>query len=288
MPKRNTAAPVVIKRKKVVAGDGHHGGAWKVAYADFVTAMMAFFLLMWLLNATTETQRKGLADYFDPRIPLSRVSGGGSGAFGGDSVFSENVQAQDGMGGTKANPMDNKQSQGDSGVVRVADDQSDGVAEALTQLDNLFRGLSGESEFDDQLLQHVRTRVSDEGLVIELFDADDKPLFDVGSSRPTERMTELLGMVAQVISLVKNDVAVEGHTDAKPFQGRGYGNWELSADRAQSARRTLKEGGVAPDRFQRVTGKAATDPALPDLPEDARNRRVEIILLRTDLTPRDG
>lgn len=287
MPKKNTAAPIVIKRKKVMGGDGHHGGAWKVAYADFVTAMMAFFLLMWLLNATTEQQRKGLADYFDPRIPISTVSGGGTGAFGGDSVFSEEVLAQDGLGGSMATPMDNEQSQGDSGVVRVDDDQAEGVAQALTELDNLFRGLSGESEYDDELLQHVRTRVSDEGLVIELFDADGRPLFDAGSSRPTPRMTELLEMVATVVGLVANDVAVEGHTDSTPFQGRGYGNWELSADRAQAARRALIEGGVAPDRFQRVTGRADREPALPDLPADARNRRVEIVLLRTDLDPQE-
>lgn len=98
MAGQGNAAPVIIKRKKVVAGGGHHGGAWKVAYADFVTAMMAFFLLMWLLNATTEKQRKGLSDYFNPTIPISRISGGGDGALGGETMFSENTRAQAGTG----------------------------------------------------------------------------------------------------------------------------------------------------------------------------------------------
>ena len=106
------AAPVIIKRKKVIAGGGHHGGAWKVAYADFVTAMMAFFLLMWLLNATTEKQRKGIADYFNPTIPVNRVSGGGDGAFGGDSVFSEDVLAQSGTGGSRTVPTAERQALG--------------------------------------------------------------------------------------------------------------------------------------------------------------------------------
>ncbi len=108
-------APVIIKRKKVVGGGGHHGGAWKVAYADFVTAMMAFFMLMWLLNATTEQQRKGIADYFTPTIPINRVSGGGDGAFGGDSIFSENVLPRNGTGGTNTRTSNEQNSRGDTG-----------------------------------------------------------------------------------------------------------------------------------------------------------------------------
>src|SRR6056297_3628283 len=106
-------APVIIKRKKVVAGGGHHGGAWKVAYADFVTAMMAFFLLMWLLNATTENQRKGLADYFSPTIPVNRISGGGDGSFGGDSVFSENTLARNGIGATNRRATESREARGE-------------------------------------------------------------------------------------------------------------------------------------------------------------------------------
>ena len=108
-------APVIIKRKKVVKGGGHHGGAWKVAYADFVTAMMAFFMLMWLLNATTEQQRKGLADYFSPTIPIVRISGGGNGAFGGDSIFSEMTLPQTATGASNKNPTAADQARGATG-----------------------------------------------------------------------------------------------------------------------------------------------------------------------------
>ena len=108
MAGQSNVAPVIIKRKKVIAGGGHHGGAWKVAYADFVTAMMAFFLLMWLLNATTEKQRKGISDYFSPTIAVNRISGGGDGAFGGDSVFTEETLAQNGTGADSAKPTESK------------------------------------------------------------------------------------------------------------------------------------------------------------------------------------
>lgn len=123
-------APVIIKRKKVVGGDGHHGGAWKVAYADFVTAMMAFFLLMWLLNATTEKQRKGLADYFAPTIPINRVSGGGSGAFGGDSVFSEETLPQNGTGASNKHPTNGDKARGDTGIDRSGENAGDTAFEA--------------------------------------------------------------------------------------------------------------------------------------------------------------
>lgn len=273
---------VVIKRKRAAAEEGHHGGAWKVAYADFVTAMMAFFLLMWLLNATTEEQRKGLADYFDPRIPISPISGGGTDIFGGDSSVSQNENAQTGLGASNDTPMDNERPRGESGVNEDGG-AKDGTAEALTELDNRFRGVSGESDRADELMQHVRTRQSDEGLVIELFDVAGKPLFERGTDRPTELMARLLEMVAKVATLSTNDLAVKGHTDGRPFTRGGYGNWELSADRAQAVRRGLVKGGIAPDRMQRVTGRADRELAHPDLPFDPRNRRVEITLLRSDI-----
>lgn len=284
MPTADRGAATIVKRRKVVAADGHHGGAWKVAYADFVTAMMAFFLLMWLLNATTEDQRKGLAEYFDPRIPISRVSGGGAGMLGGDAMLSEEEMAQAGTGATSERASSERNQRGDSGV---APEQSrhDGVAEALTDVDNAFRGLSGESDLADETLRHIRTRLSDEGLVIELFDVDGEPLFGAGSARPTPRMAALLDMVGRILALAENEVAVAGHTDATPFasRGGGYGNWELSSDRAHAARRALKAAGVVPERFARVTGKADSDPAFPEDPVDPRNRRVTITLLRSDL-----
>ncbi len=273
-------AAMIVKRKKVVAGDGHHGGAWKVAYADFVTAMMAFFLLMWLLNATSEEQRAGLAEYFDPRVPIAKISGGGTGAFGGDSMFSENTMAQNGTGASAQNPMNNDQSRGDTGTAsRQADE---GSAQELTALDNLFRGMTGESEAADALLQHIKTRVTDEGLVIELFDVDGQPLFKAGSAEPTEQMKALLEMVGGVARLVTNRIAITGHTDASPFAANSaYGNWELSTDRAQVSRRALSGAGVEDHRMARVTGKADTEPTPNAAADDPRNRRVQITLLRT-------
>ncbi|MDF2231131.1 flagellar motor protein MotB [Albimonas sp. CAU 1670] len=272
-------AAMIVKRKKVVGGDGHHGGAWKVAYADFVTAMMAFFLLMWLLNATTEEQRAGLAEYFDPRVPIAKISGGGTGAFGGDSMFSESTMSQNGTGASAQNPMQNEQSKGDTGTLSRKGDE--GSAQELTELDNLFRGMTGESEAADELLQHIKTRVTDEGLVIELFDVDGKPLFRSGSAEPTPQMTALLEMVGGVARLVTNRIAITGHTDASPFAADApYGNWELSTDRAQVTRRALGEAGVEVARMARVTGKADTEPAPNAALDDPRNRRVQITLLR--------
>ena len=289
MKPKDGGGVTIVKRKKIIAAP-HHGGAWKVAYADFVTAMMAFFLLMWLLNATSEDQRKGLAEYFDPKIPISRVSAGGSGMFGGHDIFSEDTSAQSGTGASARLPTRELQARGDMGtegepVERDGrtpgdSDGDDGVEAARRELDTLFQGLSGESDVENELLRHVRVRITDEGLVIELFDADGRPLFELGSAQPTPRMRTLLEMVGQAISLVVNDVAVDGHTDSLPFSRPGYGNWELSSDRAHAARRALTGAGVDPDRMARVVGKADRDPAEPDNPADPRNRRVTITLLR--------
>lgn len=136
------AAPVIIKRKKVIKGGGHHGGAWKVAYADFVTAMMAFFMLMWLLNATTEQQRKGIADYFSPTIPINRVSGGGNGAFGGDSVFSEETLPKNGIGGTMARSTPEENSRGETGA-DVGEEST--ATEALKDVEAMLMGRGAES-----------------------------------------------------------------------------------------------------------------------------------------------
>ena len=275
----------IIKKKKVSGGEGHHGGAWKVAYADFVTAMMAFFLLMWLLNATSEEQKKGLAEYFDPKIPIARISGGGAGAFGGDSVFSEETLAQSGQGADALASTEAEQARGDSGTADGADtgETPGEAADPLEQVSKVFKGMRGESDVADGLLRHIRTRVTDEGLVIELFDTAEHPLFESGTAELTPRMTALLTMVGQVASLLENEVAIAGHTDSAPFRAAGYGNWELSSDRAQAARRTLTGAGMPADRIARVVGKADRDLAVPDNPMDPRNRRITVTILRSDL-----
>lgn len=275
MARQGNAAPVIIKRKKVVGEHGHHGGAWKVAYADFVTAMMAFFLLMWLLNATTEKQRKGIADYFDPVIAVNRISGGGDGAFGGDSMFSEDVLAQTGTGASATRPTDQRQAMGLTGDAEAAAEQR-----ALEDLDSALRATSGESTAMERLMRHVVTRITDEGLVVELFDLPDSPLFIPASATATPLLKELMQVVADSFRLVGNQVAVQGFVPSFPITLIENPVWALSAERAQGARALLQGAGLDPKRIQRVTGYADRRPAVND-PMAQRNNRLELVLLRT-------
>jgi len=170
--------PIIIKRKKVSGGDGHHGGAWKVAYADFVTAMMAFFMLMWLLNATTEKQRKGLADYFSPTIAVARVSGGGDGAFSGDSMQAEETLA--------------------------AGSEGEASARELSELEEVQLGIvgrGGDSLVREMAKRHITTRLTDEGLVVEIFDLEGAPLFDPETNAPTPTMGEIASILNEAFAL---------------------------------------------------------------------------------------
>ena len=265
MGTQSNAAPVIIRRKKIIAG-GHHGGAWKVAYADFVTAMMAFFMLMWLLNATTEKQRKGLADYFTPTVAISRVSGGGDGAFGGESIFSEEVLPKVGTGATSLRPTES--------------DRAKGAAqqEALKKVEEALLSLGGQSAIQAAALKHVVTRVTDEGLVVELFDLPDAALFEGLSSQPTQLLEELSLMLRQAFELVVNPVAVEGHVSSRPIVFVSNPVWEVSMERADKMRRMLLDDGMAERRIVRVTGHADRELAVSN-PLAARNNRLEVILL---------
>ena len=260
-----------------MGGGGHHGGAWKVAYADFVTAMMAFFLLMWLLNATTEKQRKGLADYFNPTIPINRVSGGGDGAFGGTSIMTDDTLARNGTGDPAHATIQSTQPQGVDGPALGAMDKED--AELLRKVEQELAALSGESMISDRLLRHVVTRLTDEGLVIELFDTDEAALFLGDTDQPAPVLHDLLRVVAEVAALADNPVAVTGHVRAFPVTLARDPVWDLSTARAQSARVVSVAAGLDPARVQRVTGHADRRPATAD-PTAARNNRIEVILLR--------
>lgn len=268
-------APIIIKRKKVIAG-GHHGGAWKVAYADFVTAMMAFFLLMWLLGATTEKQRKGIADYFNPTIPVNKVSGGGSGAFGGDSVFTENTLAQNGTG---AGP----------GIDAASAEETENSAEAseeatpdpMEELENMLSAKAGESMVSDLLQRHVVTKLTDEGLIVEVFDVPGVPLFD-DIDEPTETMIELSRSIAEVFRLASNEIAVQGYVASVPLAARENMVWERSYARANRVRQLLEAQQLSRQRMDRVTGFADTEPVIADRLAQ-RNNRLEIILLRENI-----
>lgn len=259
---------IIIKRKKVVAADGHHGGAWKVAYADFVTAMMAFFLLMWLLNATTEEQRKGLADYFNPTIPISRISGGGSDGLNGSSIFTEETFARMGTGATRKETVN-----------RPVNGKTNGnnEEEVIAQLQQLQSNLV---ERDGRLSEHVAVKLSPEGVIVELVDSEDTPLFSLGRSEPTSLMMTLLEVVSESFDQFGNSVKIVGHTDNTQYTGAAkYDNWSLSLDRGAIARRVLVENGVSSDRIKEVSGKADTDPLIIDNPGAAQNRRISIVIL---------
>ncbi len=272
-------ASVIIKRKKVVGGGGHHGGAWKVAYADFVTAMMAFFMLMWLLNATTEQQRSGIADYFSPTIPIHRISGGGEGAFGGESIFSEDTLPRNGTGAAANRATQENRARGATG----SDSDSDDAAQdkAFESLDAMLQGFGGESRVMENALEHINTRITDEGLVIEVFSLDSRPIFEPGTDQPTPLLRDLALLISEITKTVTNDIAVEGHVRAQPLVLAENPVWPLSHKRATQMRVLMEGLGISAQRMQRVTGHADRDPIARN-PMALRNDRLEVVLLRND------
>lgn len=274
----NELAPIIIKRKKVVAGGGHHGGAWKVAYADFVTAMMAFFLLMWLLNATTEKQRKGIADYFTPTIAIARVSGGGDGPLGGDSVFAENTLPRMGTGSTSLRPASANGETGTFTQGETGDDAGD-QKEEFKQVEDMLMGRGGESMVADELLQHIVTKVTDEGLTVEFFDTPNAPLFN-DDATPTPLLEDLALVLARASGVVTNPLAIEGHTAAFPLVLAHDPAWDVSAMRASAFRQLLGAEGMNDRRIQRVTAYGDREP-VHENPMNVRNNRIEVVFLRS-------
>lgn len=246
--------PIIIKRK-VVKGGGHHGGAWKVAYADFVTAMMAFFLMMWLINATTEEQKGGIADYFSPDVPMSARSAAGDGMLTGESMLTPGDFADD-------------ESDTDFAQVQVA----------------LNEQLNGDAEPGD-LTQHLFIHMTDDGLVIEIVDIANRNLFESGSAVPSALLRKIVKVLSPVIGQARNRIGISGHTDSTRFStASGYDNWELSSDRANVMRRLMKDSGVSRGRFVEVNGRADTQPLSTDqnAPE---NRRVSVTLFHSSRYP---
>jgi len=258
--------PTIIKRRRVVKAAEHHGGAWKVAYADFVTAMMAFFLLMWLLNATTEEQRKGIADYFSPTIPISRISGGGSDGLNGSSIMTEDTYARMGTGAARKET-----------VARHSEGKQDCENKIAAELQSLKESMSADGK---QLSEHMLIKMSPEGLVLEITDSEDAPLFPVGRSDPSELLTGMLGQVAKSFATFENDIKIVGHTDSLSYRdGASYDNWNLSSDRANAARKLLLAANLNPSRILEVSGKADTDPLIQGDTSAPQNRRISITIL---------
>ncbi|MCC5984424.1 MAG: chemotaxis protein MotB [Rhodobacteraceae bacterium] len=266
---QNESRPIVIKRRRIVAGGGHHGGAWKVAYADFVTAMMAFFLMLWLLGSTTDDQRKGLADYFSPTVPVHRVSGGGDGLDGGDTVIDRRHLA-----GDHAQPA--VDAAGPGGGAPDAPSESEPPLETIEALLNDAASADAQGA---ELLRHLLLRITEDGLQIEVFDLDDSPLFAPGTAEPMPVLQALGGLLAEVLGLVSNPITLDGHVRAHAVVEREDRAWDLSMSRPQTLRQLLEDGGIMAQRFRHVTGHGDRQPVTGN-PVSPRNNRV-VLLLRT-------
>ncbi|WP_448577736.1 flagellar motor protein MotB [Thermaurantiacus sp.] len=266
---------ILVKKLRGRKHAAHHGGAWKVAYADFVTAMMAFFLLMWLLGATDENQRKGIADYFAPTVMPSDQSGGSNGVMGGRSLAEPEGNAPyPQMSGIRpATPY--QTSQREKAERRKEDREAlERVAQEIRERIQSDPGLK-------DLSQQLRLEVTDEGLRIELIDRADYSMFRSGTAEMDPRARALLATVAAAVREMPNRLAVRGHTDSIPFSGaNGMNNWTLSTYRAEATRAVLARNGIGEDRFQRLEGLADTEPLYPADPRDPRNRRISMTLLR--------
>lgn len=262
---------VVIKKKARGGHGGHHGGAWKVAYADFVTAMMAFFLLLWLLSTTTQEQKIGIAHYFNPPNN-STAYGGGTGIMGGASVVETDGHAPK-----------------DAPVIPPSAETNDELAVQAKE-DALFRQVADELKKAvmnipelKALLDNLMIDVTPEGLRITLTDSQGRPLFENGDARMFPYTEQMLAVVANVVAPMRNNLAIGGHTDVVPYRGENpaYTNWELSADRAQAARRALMKEGIPEKRIEKVTGYGSQQPLLVDQQDSVKNRRITIIVLRS-------
>jgi chemotaxis protein MotB len=315
--------PIIIIRKKKKGGHAaHHGGAWKVAYADFVTAMMAFFLLLWLLNVTTDVQRKGIADYFAP-ASISKSESGAGGVFGGQTITSNGAEISDhsqpstqditiptvGQGEEgdeevkgKDNGDDGKNTKGEDNKANSGADNNTGmtkeeqaVAKAMKSEEDVFK--KAEQTLRQAILANPELQAfanqividrTPEGLRIQIIDRDKFSMFPSGGAVPYERARDLMMLVGKVIARLPNKISVTGHTDGTPFTaGSGRDNWTLSTERANVSREYLVQAGVDESHIARVSGLADRDPYASD-PKDSRNRRISIVLLRQSLAPVPG
>jgi chemotaxis protein MotB len=289
-------APIIIKKIKKGGGGGHSGGAWKVAYADFVTAMMAFFLLLWLLNSVTQEQLEGISNYFAPASASATKSGSGQ-VLGGQAVSqpigsltqaSENSQAQvvDLPPPTQAPPPAEITSQPTQTPQQITEQQAREAVQKKEQeqFDQAVKELNNAISQNEnkELAKSLMVENTAEGLRIQVVDQDGAAMFPSGSSQPNDRMLKVLKLVSQAITEMPQNVSITGHTDAKKFGGgeSGYTNWELSADRANASRRALQQLGVPADRIVKVVGEADRDPLVAADPDSERNRRIAIVLLR--------
>jgi chemotaxis protein MotB len=276
--------PIIIKRIKK-AGHSAHGGAWKIAYADFVTAMMAFFLLMWLLGSTTDGDKKGIADYFNSPLKVAFFGGTGAGdatslVKGGGNSLTESV------GQVKKGKSETADEKARKKAVRAQ--QAKAESERLRVLKNKVEEVIANDERLAKYKSQIQLDITAEGLRIQIIDDQSRPMFDSGAAEINGYMHDVLRAIGRVLDEVPNRLTIEGHTDAKAFSAgeRGYSNWELSADRANASRRELILGGLSGSKVLRVQGLAASMLYEKDAPESPMNRRISIIVMNRDAEDR--
>ncbi len=279
------AQPIIIKRIKK-GGHAAHGGAWKIAYADFVTAMMAFFLLMWLLGSTTEGDKKGIADYFNSPLKVAFFGGSGAGDAssvikGGGNNLSESVgQVKKGSTSETAAEKARKKA--------IRQEQARAEQERLRVLKTKVEEVIANDERLAKYKTQIRLDMTAEGLRIQIVDDQNRAMFDSGSSSVNPYMRDILQAIGRVLDEVPNRLTIEGHTDAKPFSAgeRGYSNWELSADRANASRRELIFGGLDGVKILRVQGLSSSVPFEKQDPLSPINRRISIIVMNREAEDR--
>lgn len=276
--------PIIVKRVKKVSGGGQ-AAAWKIAYADFMTAMMAFFLVMWLLGSTTEGDRQGIQDYFQNPMKVAMSGGSGSGDAtsiidgGGKSLSETTGQGQRSVGKN----IDPAQDQDHLKRLQAAAEAR--RLQALKQ--QVEVSLTNDARLNEYRSQ-IYLDMTRDGLRIQIVDDQQRPMFDSGSSQVKPYMRELLRLIGSVLADVPNRLTLEGHTDSMPFSSGagGYSNWELSADRANASRRELLAGGMDDTQVMRVQGLAASMPFKPDDPRAAINRRISILVMNREAEDR--
>jgi chemotaxis protein MotB len=274
--------PIVIKRIKKVAG-GHHGGAWKIAYADFVTAMMAFFLLMWLLGSTASGDLKGIADYFQNPLKVSMSGGSGAGDAtsilkgGGKDITSTSGQVKGGETTAKSKAPNIKDAKTEQLRQEFEQREKATLNELKKNIERLIESNSMLRQFKNQLLIDV----TPEGLRIQIIDEKNRPMFDTSSAELKPYSRVILREIGKALNAVPNKVSYSGHTDAAQFGGgeKGFSNWELSANRANASRREMIAGGMDENKVLRVVGLSSTSLFDKNDPLSSANRRINIVVL---------
>ena len=273
----DSTRPIVIKRKKVVAG-GSHGGAWKIAYADFVTAMMAFFLLMWLLGSTAKGDLQGIADYFQNPLKVAMNGGRGVGDAtsilqgGGKDLSRQSGQVKKGDVEAKKTTTFSKEAQ-----LEFRRKEKERLALLKAEIEQMIENSPQLAQFKKQLLLDITS----EGLRIQIVDEQNRPMFDSGGAELKPYTKELLRQIGHALNAVSNRISLAGHTDAAPYVGgnQGFSNWELSANRANASRRELITGGMDAHKMLRVVGLSSTLLFDKNDPLNPVNRRISIVVL---------